>query len=130
MNHLPNYIPCPHSLDIVFHLRESVSSCYQPHIREWSEESSHGTMWNERRLAMTKIHLDTDIGGMDWWDERYPGHRFHYPMSRTAVPTGCATSLLCEGERAQDASFMALTLADIAEPRPRAVFMTLFMTLS
>ena len=53
MNLLPNYIPCTHSLDIAFHLRESVSSCYQPHNREW----------NERRLAMTKIHLDTDIGG-------------------------------------------------------------------
>jgi citrate lyase subunit beta/citryl-CoA lyase len=47
-------------------------------------------MWNERRLAMTKIHLDTDIGGMDWWDERYPGHRFHYPMSRTAVAAHAA----------------------------------------
>lgn len=25
------------------------------------------------------------IGAMDWWDEHYPGHRFHYPMSRVVV---------------------------------------------
>lgn len=25
------------------------------------------------------------IGSMDWWDEQYPGHRFHYPMSRIVV---------------------------------------------
>jgi citrate lyase subunit beta/citryl-CoA lyase len=30
------------------------------------------------------------IGAMDWWDERYPGHRFHYAMSRTVVAARAA----------------------------------------
>jgi hypothetical protein len=52
---------------------------------------------------------------------------FMYRFARGREIDGCPTHgmRLCEGERAQDASFMALTLADIAEPRPRAVFMTL-----
>jgi citrate lyase subunit beta/citryl-CoA lyase len=27
----------------------------------------------------------TSIGGRDRWDKQYPGHRYHYPMSRLAV---------------------------------------------
>jgi len=30
------------------------------------------------------------IGAMDLWDERYPGHRFHYAMSRTVVAARAA----------------------------------------
>lgn len=30
------------------------------------------------------------IGVMDWWDEQYPGHRFHYAMSRIAMAAHAA----------------------------------------
>jgi citrate lyase beta subunit len=32
----------------------------------------------------------TSIGAMDWWDEHYPGHRFHYAMARTVVAARAA----------------------------------------
>lgn len=37
------------------------------------------------------------IGAMDWWDERYPGHRFHYAMSRTAVAAHAAGIRVIDG---------------------------------
>jgi len=30
------------------------------------------------------------IGVMDWWDEQYPGHRFHYAMSKIAMAAHAA----------------------------------------
>ena len=32
----------------------------------------------------------TSIGAMDWWDERYPGHRFHFAMARTVLAARAA----------------------------------------
>jgi citrate lyase beta subunit len=37
------------------------------------------------------MHMPMEsIGVMDWWDEQYPGHRFHYAMSRIAVAAHAA----------------------------------------
>jgi citrate lyase subunit beta/citryl-CoA lyase len=32
----------------------------------------------------------TSISAMDWWDEHYPGHRFHFAMGRTVVAARAA----------------------------------------
>lgn len=39
--------------------------------------------------ASVRMPLES-IGSMGWWDERYPGHRLHYPMSRMAVAAHAA----------------------------------------
>jgi hypothetical protein len=74
---------------------------------------------------------ENDYQGRSRYDAFYRNHPdYAHIRFLTPLPTRCATSVLCEVERAQDASFMALTFADIAEPRPRTVFMALSMTFS
>ena len=49
---------------------------------------------------------------MEWLVEPSYGNRIHRLIESTHhLPTGCATSLLCEVGLAQDASFLALTCA-------------------
>jgi citrate lyase subunit beta/citryl-CoA lyase len=44
------------------------------------------------------VHMPmSSIGAMDEWDDRYPGHRFHYPMHRIAVAARAAGLLAIDG---------------------------------
>lgn len=40
------------------------------------------------------------IGTRDWWDEQYPGHRLHYPMSRIVVAARAAGVRAIDGPMA------------------------------
>jgi citrate lyase subunit beta/citryl-CoA lyase len=46
--------------------------------------------------ASTRMPLES-IGSMGWWDEQYPGHRFHYAMARIAVAARAAGLRVIDG---------------------------------
>ena len=69
---------------------------------------------NVERIAMATSRLTTlvfgpgdyaasmhmpmaNIGVTDWWDEHYPGHRFHYAMSKIAVAAHAAGIHVIDG---------------------------------